>query len=154
MLVASDGAAAGKREDKSGQIIEEMLAKYGLDVKDYVILPDEEDKIRARLEEWIEKKIDFIFTTGGTGLGPRDITVEAVRALGEREIPGVAEAMRSFGQDRTPLAMLSRSLAVVAQNSIIITLPGSSGGARESLQAILPAIFHGGLMLKGGDHEG
>ncbi len=102
--------------------------------------------------EWVALDIPFIFTTGGTGLGPRDRTVEAVKSIIERDADGISEAMRSFGQMRTPLAMMSRSIAGSINHSLIVTLPGSSDGVRESLEAILPAVFHARKMLKGGDH--
>ena len=152
ILVASDSTAAGKREDKSGKKIREILETYNVEIKDYQILPDEPAQIKSLLNSWLDEKVQFIFTTGGTGLGPRDRTVEAVRELIERDAPGITEAMRKFGQDRTPLAMLSRQIAGAAKESIIVTLPGSSKGAAESLQSILPALFHGGLMVMGGGH--
>ncbi len=91
-------------------------------------------------------------TTGGTGLGPRDVTVEATRQVIEREIPGIAEAARSFGQSRTPYAMLSRGLAGITGRTIIVNLPGSSKGAQESMDALFPALFHAYPMIRGGGH--
>ncbi len=151
VIVTSDGTAAGKREDKSGKIIRARLESFGLD-PGYDVLPDEQDQIEARLRELVEKKTDLIITTGGTGFGPRDVTVEATRKVIEREAPGIAEACRAYGQNRTPYAMLSRSLAGVAGRSIIVNLPGSSKGATESLNALLPGIFHAYGMLRGGGH--
>ncbi len=152
VLVCSDSTFAGKREDKSGIMIREMLEKYNTEVVDYTILPDEPEEIKKQILEWVKQDVPFIFTIGGTGLGPRDKTVEAVKSIIERDADGISEAMRSYGQMRTPLAMMSRSVAGSINHSLIITLPGSSDGVRESLEAILPAIFHARNMLKGGDH--
>ena len=152
VLVCSDSTFAGKREDKSGVMIKEMLGKYNTEVTAYKILPDEPEQIKKQILEWVALDIPFIFTTGGTGLGPRDKTVEAVSSIIERDADGISEAMRSFGQMRTPLAMMSRSVAGSINHSLIVTLPGSSDGVRESLEAILPAVFHARKMLKGGDH--
>jgi cyclic pyranopterin phosphate synthase len=152
ILVCSDSAYAGQREDKSGVIIRDMLAAFDARVAHYVVVPDEKAAIQERIRQWVSEDIHFIFTTGGTGLGPRDNTVSAVRELLEREAPGIAEAMRAYGQQRTPLAMMSQSVAGVIGQTLIVTLPGSSNGARESLEAILPAVFHARSMLKGGGH--
>jgi cyclic pyranopterin phosphate synthase len=151
VIVTSDGTAAGEREDKSGKIIKERLESFGIEPR-YDILPDEQDQIEARLRELIAENTDLIITTGGTGFGPRDVTVEATRNVIEREAPGIAEACRVYGQDRTPYAMLSRSLAGVSGRSIIVNLPGSSKGAKESLNALFPGIFHAYSMLRGGGH--
>ncbi|MBP7280870.1 MAG: bifunctional molybdenum cofactor biosynthesis protein MoaC/MoaB [Leptospiraceae bacterium] len=152
ILVCSDSTAAGKREDKSGIIIKEMLLAKGVDVVEYKIVPDEKNIIQDIVKDWVAKGIPFIFTTGGTGLGPRDRTTDTLTELFEREAPGISEAMRSFGQARTPFAMLSRSTAGIIGKSIVIALPGSSNGARESLEAILPGVLHGRDMLLGGGH--
>jgi cyclic pyranopterin phosphate synthase len=152
ILVCSDSAYAGGREDKSGMIIRDMLAAFDARVEHYIVVPDEKTAIQQQIRQWVSEDIHFIFTTGGTGLGPRDNTVSAVRELLEREAPGIVEAMRAYGQQRTPLAMMSRSVAGVIGQTLIVTLPGSSNGARESLEAILPAVFHARAMLKGGGH--
>ena len=152
VLVCSDSTAAGEREDKSGLVIREILESYGVDVHHYTILPDNLDEISRRVSEWAREGIDFIFTTGGTGAGPRDVTVEAIKMLLHKELPGVAEAMRDHGQMRTPRAMLSRSVAGVIEKSIVVTLPGSSKGAREGLDAVLPGLFHAHSMILGEGH--
>jgi cyclic pyranopterin phosphate synthase len=153
ILVASDATSAGKREDKSGRILKDELLKYGMDIVEYIVLPDEKEQIKKYLSEWVSRKIDIVFTTGGTGLGPRDVTVEATKEIIEREIPGISEAMRAFGQQRTPYSMLSRGISGVAGTTVIINLPGSSRGVKESLDAILPGVFHIFPMLKGGGHR-
>ncbi len=151
VIVTSDGTSAGKREDKSGRIILERLRSFGVEAS-YEILPDDEEKITSLLRELVGDGADLIVTTGGTGLGPRDVTVEATRRVVEREVPGIAEACRTYGQNRTPYAMLSRGLAGVAGKTIIVNLPGSSRGAEESMSAIFPALFHAYPMLRGGGH--
>lgn len=152
VLVCSDSTAAGKREDKSGSLIREMLAAVSAQVKHYAIVPDEKTAIQQQIRQWVDEDIQFIFTTGGTGLGPRDNTVAAVKELLERDADGIAEAMRVYGQQRTPMAMMSRGVAGSVGHTLIVTLPGSSDGARESLEAILPAVFHARKMMKGGGH--
>ncbi len=152
ILVCSDSVHAGGREDKSGVIIRDMLTAFDARVEYHVVVPDEKAAIQERIRQWVSEDIHFIFTTGGTGLGPRDNTVNAVRELLEREAPGIVEAMRAYGQQRTPLAMMSQSVAGVIGQTLIVTLPGSSNGARESLEAILPAVFHARSMMKGGGH--
>ncbi|MDH4201128.1 MAG: bifunctional molybdenum cofactor biosynthesis protein MoaC/MoaB [Spirochaetia bacterium] len=152
VLVCSDSTAAGKREDNSGKIIQEMLKTYNVDVVEYRIVPDEPQQIQKAIYEWVKQDVAFIFTTGGTGLSPRDQTVEAVREIMEQDAPGIGEAMRAFGMNMTPKAMHSRSMAGSIQKTLIVCLPGSSNGARESLQAILPGLFHARSMLKGGGH--
>jgi molybdenum cofactor synthesis domain-containing protein len=151
-LVCSDSTAQGKREDKSGRLIKEMLEAVSARVDYYSIVPDNKEDIVRQLKQWIAEDIQFIFTTGGTGLGPRDNTVDAVRSILERDADGIVEAMRVHGQMRTPLAMMSRAVAGSVGHTLIVTLPGSSDGARESLEAILPALFHARKMMKGGGH--
>ena len=152
VLVCSDSTAAGQREDKSGKIIREMLEAAMAQVKHYTVVPDDKEAIQQKIKEWVGEDIQFIFTTGGTGLGPRDNTVSAVKEILERDADGIAEAMRVYGQMRTPMAMMSRGLAGSIGHTLIVTLPGSSDGARESLEAILPAVFHARKMMKGGGH--
>src|SRR6185437_7225829 len=149
VIVCSDSTAAGKREDKSGVLIQEMLTAAGALVVAYVVVPDEKTVIQRQIREWVDEDIQFIFTTGGTGLGPRDNTVAAVSEILERDADGIAEAMRAYGQQRTPMAMMSRGVAGSVGQTLIVTLPGSSDGARESLEAILPAVFHARKMMKG-----
>lgn len=153
VLICSDSTAAGEREDRSGAVIREILEGMGCPVVACEVVPDEPTEIQRHLRKWAgEDKIPFLFTTGGTGLSPRDRTVEAVRPLLDREVPGIAEAMRVHGSARTPFAMLSRSIAGTIGGSIVVTLPGSSRGARESLEGILPGLFHAKRMIEGGDH--
>ena len=152
VLVCSDSTAEGKRGDKSGKLITEMLQQVNANVKYYEVVPDDKEKIQEQIKNWVAEDVAFIFTTGGTGLGPRDNTVAAVKEILERDADGITEAIRVYGQMRTPLAMMSRAVAGSIAQTLIVTLPGSTDGARESLEAILPAVFHARKMMKGGGH--
>jgi cyclic pyranopterin monophosphate synthase len=152
VLVCSDSTFEGKREDTSGLKIIEMLTEHGITDTTYAILPDEPSQIQAQIRAWVAEDYAYVFTTGGTGLGPRDKTVEAVKAIIERDADGITEAMRVYGQMRTPLAMMSRAVAGAINETLIVTLPGSSNGVRECLEAIIPAVFHARKMMKGGGH--
>lgn len=152
VLVSSDSVASGKKSDKSGRMIVEAMKKYPVEVRHYEIVPDEPEEIRKKILGWCEEGLRLILTTGGTGLGPRDVTVESLKPLVEREIPGIAEAMRNFGQKRTPYAMLSRGIVGVRGRTLIVTLPGSSRGVQESLSAIFPNVLHVFKMMGGGGH--
>ncbi|MBI4208528.1 MAG: bifunctional molybdenum cofactor biosynthesis protein MoaC/MoaB [Deltaproteobacteria bacterium] len=153
VIVTSDGTFAGKREDRSGKIIKERLEKFGISGVDYLILPDEKEKIQQALLDFHKKDFSLVVTTGGTGLGPRDVTVEATEGILDREVPGIMEAARSFGQQRTPYSMLSRGRAGLKGGMLIVNLPGSSKGTAESLDAIFPAILHSYRMMAGGKHD-
>ncbi len=152
ILVCSDSTAAGNREDKSGKLIKEMLEAAKASVVKYLIVPDDKEKIQQQIKEWVSDDIQFVFTTGGTGLGPRDNTTEAIKEIIEKEATGIAEAMRSYGQMRTALAMMSRSAAGTINNTLVVSLPGSTAGVRESLEAILPGVFHARKMMLGDGH--
>ncbi|MBI3306375.1 MAG: bifunctional molybdenum cofactor biosynthesis protein MoaC/MoaB, partial [Candidatus Omnitrophica bacterium] len=151
IIVTSDGTFKKTRQDTSGRIIQEKLESYGIHPS-YIILPDDKNLILEKLKELCEQDIHLILTTGGTGLGPRDVTVEATKEIIDREIPGIMEAARSYGQKRTPYAMLSRGLAGQKRNTLIVNLPGSSNGVREGLNAIFPSILHGYKMMRGLGH--
>lgn len=153
ILVASDSTAAGERSDESGLLARSILEGFQIEVVDYQIVPDSIDNIRATVSAWVDDGVHFIFTSGGTGFGPRDVTVEALHPLLEKEAPGVVEAIRSYGNDRTPRAMLSRSIAGQAGQSFIVTLPGSKKGVQESMDAVLPGLFHTREMILGGKHH-
>ncbi len=152
VLVASNSTAAGQREDKSGKIIKEALETLGVEVTEFKIVPDSIEEITSLLHSWIDRKIHFIFTPGGTGLRSRDVSVEAARNVINTEVPGIAEAMRVYGEMRTPRSMLSRSVAGVSGESVIVTLPGSSGGATDGMNSLLPGLFHARVMILDGGH--
>ena len=153
ILVLSDSTHAGTRKDKSGLIIKEFLEDLPVEVSVYEVLPDERKLIAERLIALADKeKMQLVFTTGGTGLGPRDVTPEATLDVLERTIPGIVEAARKHGRDRTPFAMLSRGEAGVRGECVIINLPGSSKGALESLQALFPGLLHIFPMMRGKGH--
>jgi molybdenum cofactor synthesis domain-containing protein len=149
VLTLSDKGATGARQDESGKILKQMVAGLG-EVVRYQVIPDDVELIVSTLVDWVDKeKIDLILTTGGTGLTARDVTPEATARVLDYQIPGMAEAMRMASLAKTPHAMLSRALAGVRRQSMIINLPGSPRGARENLEVVLPALEHGLAKLKG-----
>lgn len=150
VLIASDKGARGEREDNCSDLIEKMVEQIAGEVIQQAILPDEEVILKEKLLEWADEwKLDLILTSGGTGLGPRDVTPEATRAVIEREAPGIGEAMRLAGLKNTPRAMLSRAVAGTRGGTLIINLPGSPRGVEESLGAILEALPHAVETVKG-----
>ena len=152
VIVCSDTIAAGKKEDKAGKAIIAHLERYAVPAT-YTIIPDEVADIQNHIKQAVNENTSLVLITGGTGLSPRDVTPEAVRPLLDRELEGIAETIRSYGQDRTPYSMLSRSVAGTIGNSLVIALPGSTKGATESMDAVFPAVFHIFKMLKGGRHD-
>jgi molybdenum cofactor biosynthesis protein B len=153
VLTVSDRAAAGRLADESGPAVRELLAAAGFEVTKIGVLPDEAQGIAEFLVQG-SREHDLVVTTGGTGLGPRDVTPEATRGILEYEVPGLGELMRSAGFAKTPLAALSRSLAGVRGKTLIVNLPGSVKGATESLEAVLPVLGHAIRLLRGDtDHR-
>jgi len=153
ILTVSDKGARGEREDRSGPALREMVEAAGGEVARAGIVPDERADISAILVAWSDEGLDLVLTTGGTGFSPRDWTPEATKQVLEREAPGLAEAMRRAGAEKTPTAMLSRAVAGIRKATLIVNLPGSERGARESLEAILPALPHAIEVLKGAAEE-
>ena len=153
VLTISDKGYRGKRIDSSGPLIAEMLIAAGYSVEVKAIVPDSEEKIVEHLIDWVDNKdIRFVVTTGGTGLSPSDVTPEAMLRVIKYQIPGMAEAMRSESRKKTPNAMISRAIAGIRANSLIVNLPGSPQGAQENLSVILPAVNHA-LAKIGGDQS-
>ncbi len=148
IITASDKGARGEREDKSAAVIREMLAGWG-EIVAYDVVADERRLLAAKLRQLCDlNKVDLLLTTGGTGFGPRDVTPEATREVIEREAPGLSEAMRAASFEITPRAILSRAVAGIRGRTLIVNLPGSPKGVRESLSAILPVLSHGVAVLK------
>ena len=153
VIVCSDTISAGQKEDKAGKAIIKKLEECGVSITEYVVIPDENEIIQEKAIQYQKQDFDLIIYTGGTGLSKRDVTPEALLPLLERRIPGVEEAIRTYGQDRTPYSMLSRSVAGTIGNTLVLALPGSTNGAKESMDAIFPAVLHVFGILKGARHN-
>ena len=143
ILTISDKGSRGEREDRSGPEIRRLIAALPASVEASEVIPDEEEMIVEKLLDYADrKKLDLILTTGGTGLSPRDVIPEATRKILDKEVPGIAEAMRAEGMKITPMAMLSRAVAGIRRRSLIVNLPGSPQAVQESLSVILPVLKH------------
>jgi molybdenum cofactor synthesis domain-containing protein len=142
VLVISDGVSSGKKVDKGGVEVVERLRKLGVECSGTVVVPDEPEQIAAQVKAWAKEGIDLILTTGGTGLSPRDRTPETLAPILDREVPGIMEAARSYGQERMPWAMMSRGIAGMIGRTLVITLPGSTRGAQETMDALFPFVLH------------
>jgi len=154
VITLSDKGSRGEREDVSGPEVIRLLEGMEFQVTDYEIVPDEQDMIEAVLIRYAdEKKLDVIVTTGGTGVSPRDVTPDATLNVIEKQIPGMAEAMRSESIAKTPHGMISRAVVGIRKQSLIINLPGSPKGARENLSVLLPAVKHAVEKIKGDDTD-
>lgn len=150
VVTLSDKGYAGEREDKSGPLICEIIKDAGYDVERSILLPDEKEEIKKCLYTLCDEyRLDIVFTTGGTGFAPRDCTPEATMEIAERNVPGIAEAMRLASLKITPRAMLSRGVSVIRKKTLVINLPGSPKAVKENLEAVLPALDHGLAILTG-----
>ena len=153
MIVCSDTASKKEKEDKAGKEVIKLMENWDINVVDYQVISDDIDQIQSQLEKQIAAQTSVILFVGGTGLSPRDQTPDALEPLLEKRIPGIEEAIRKYGQDRTPYASLSRSVAGLIWKSLVIALPGSTQGALESLHAVFPEAFHLFDIIKGAKHE-
>lgn len=142
IITCSDSISKGKNIDVSGDVVEDKIRSCKLDVMHRDLIADDFNTIQSKAKELIEKEYQLILFTGGTGLSPRDVTPDAIRPLLDREVPGIMEVARDYGQQRTPYAMLSRGVAGFSGNTLIITLPGSPRGAAETMDALFPYILH------------
>ncbi len=154
ILTLSDKGARGERADASGPALEQWLAERGVQTLHTEIIPDDEDTIVVKLMGWADSgKFDLILTTGGTGVSPRDVTPDATQRVVERVIPGFGEMMRARSMEKTPRAMISRAIAGIRGNTLIINLPGSPRGAVENLEAVWPAVPHAVEKIQGDQSE-
>ena len=149
VITVSDGVFHGKREDRSGAALVTLLQKDGFVVGGPDVVPDEVERITEAVVTAVTRGVDLVVATGGTGLGPRDVTPLAIAALVDYQVPGIGEAMRRAGASSTPMAVLSRSTAGVRERTLIISVPGSVSGAVESMQAVLPVVGHAIQLLHG-----
>ena len=156
IITVSDKASRGERRDEGGPAIRETALAHGWEVGELVVVPDERDQIAAQIRSMAdERRFDLVFTTGGTGLSPRDVTPQATQSVLDYEVPGLAEAMRAASISKTPAAMTSRAVAGVRGRTLIVNLPGNPNGVRECLAAIQPALPHAVGVMRGdvGEHN-
>ena len=149
VITVSDGVSAGAREDTSGPALQNLLLQAGFEVSDPEVVPDRQERITDAVVAAVVAGADLVVTTGGTGLGPRDVTPQATSMLIDYEVPGISELMRKAGAAKTPMAVLSRGLAGVRGQTLVLNVPGSMKGATESLEAVLPVVGHAIQLLHG-----
>ena len=152
VIVCSDTISKGTKEDKAGKAIIKKLNELNIDDISYSIIPDEKELIASTVKALASNHFDLIIVTGGTGLSERDVSPEAIQPLLDREIPGIMEAARNYGQSRTPYAMLSRGIAGMIGDTVVLTLPGSTRGAEESMDALFPHLLHIFSVMQGKPH--
>ncbi len=153
VITCSNRCAAGERADDSGALLEGWLAQSGHSVVARVVVPDDVDAIQGAIRDATGAGASVVLTTGGTGLTPTDVTPEAVRPMLEREVPGIAEALRQAAREKVPTAVLSRGVAGTIGATLVVTLPGSPGGVRDGIAVLTPLLDHVVDQLRGGDHR-
>ncbi|MFT4525918.1 MAG: cyclic pyranopterin phosphate synthase [Bacteroidia bacterium] len=153
VIVCSDTISKGEKEDRAGKAIIAKLKSCNVVIDNYLVIPDIVEDIQHEVNKAVEKETDMIIFTGGTGLSKRDVTPEALIPMLDREIPGIAEAIRKYGQDRTPYSMLSRSVSGVIDQTLVLALPGSTNGAKESMDALFPPLLHIFGILRNARHD-
>jgi molybdenum cofactor synthesis domain-containing protein len=152
VITVSDRSHGGLRHDASGPLLGELLQELGFAVGQVVVVPDDADQIEGALRAAIAGHVDLVVTTGGTGLSPRDVTPEATLRVLDRQAPGIAESLRQFRRDEVATTILSRAVAGTAASTLVVNLPGSSGGVRDGVSVLSPVIGHAVAQLRGGDH--
>jgi molybdenum cofactor synthesis domain-containing protein len=152
VITASNRSARGERPDDSGQLLAGRLRELGCTVGEVTVVPDDVPAIQEALRTALAGGADVVVTTGGTGVTPTDVTPEATRPLLEREVPGIAEAIRMAARDRVPTSVLSRGLAGTIGTTLVVNLPGSPGGVRDGIAVLTPILGHVVSQLRGGDH--
>jgi len=152
VIVCSDTISAGQKEDRAGKSIIEKLSLHKVENEHYSVIPDEKEQIQEKLISLSDEGYDLIIFTGGTGLSVRDVTPESIIPLIDRNIPGIEETIRRYGQDRMPYSMLSRSVVGIRGKSLVMALPGSTNGAKESMDAVFPSVLHLFKILAGSRH--
>ena len=152
VITVSDRSHQGLRADSSGPLLASLLVELGFEVGEVVVVPDELPQVQAALRAAVAASYDLVVTTGGTGLSPRDVTPQATAALLEREVPGLAEALRQHRREQVPTTLLSRAVAGTIGRSLVVNLPGSPGGVRDGIAVLAPVVGHAVAQLRGGDH--
>jgi molybdenum cofactor biosynthesis protein B len=154
VVTVSDRSSRGERDDTSGPLLARLLTELGCSVAPVVLVPDEVDAVATALREAAAGGADVVVTTGGTGLAPRDVTPEATAGVVERQVPGIAEALRAAARDRVPTSVLSRGIAGTLGRTLVVNLPGSTGGVKDGVAVLAPVLAHAVEQLAGGDHPG
>ncbi|MBO6490108.1 MAG: bifunctional molybdenum cofactor biosynthesis protein MoaC/MoaB, partial [Pelagibacteraceae bacterium] len=152
VITLSDSISSGEGVDKSGPILINGFSDVGCSVKHQKILPDGSEELVLTINDWIKNGVELIITTGGTGLGPRDLTIESVEKIFDSKLPGIEQALHAYGRGKVKTAMLSRLTVGVVNRTIIICLPGSTGAAKDALKVLIPTIFHSFHMMQGEKH--
>ncbi len=152
VITLSDSLSAGNGDDESGKLLVNSFKAEGCSVDNYTVLPDGSNELVSTMDNWINSGVELIITTGGTGLGPRDLTIDSIENIFDSELPGVEQAIHAYGRNKVKTSMLSRLKAGKKNNTIIIALPGSPNAVKDALQVLIPTIFHSFHMMKGEKH--